>query len=118
MVANTELLDEHRIRDITRNKASMIRSLSELFARELPGMLAGINAARSDGDRDALAQAVHKLKSALGNFATGEFYQEVANLEHNAHQQDLELWQADWLSTRESLDSLMQQLDLLGRETQ
>ena len=116
MAVETKVLDEHRIRDITHNKISLIHSLSELFARELPGMLAGINAAHSDGDRESLAQAVHKLKSALGNFATAEFYQEVADLEQSAHHQDMSRWQDDWLAIREKLDILMQQLDMLGKE--
>lgn len=114
MSAHPTVLDEQRIRDITRNKVTLIRSLSELFARELPGMLAGINAAHSDGDRSALAQAVHKLKSALGNFATPEFYQEVATLEQSAHDGDLAQWLDDWTLTRARLDTLMQQLDQLG----
>ena len=63
------------------------------------------------GERDELAQAVHRLKSALGNFATQEYYRDISGLEAMAKEsgEPLSLWREKW-------DTVTLKLQLLENE--
>lgn len=105
------ILDEQRLRDITRNKPALITSISQLFIDELPDMLQSVDDAYTKGERDELAQAVHRLKSALGNFATQEYYRDISGLEAMAKEsgEPLSLWREKW-------DTVTLKLQLLENE--
>ena len=105
------ILDEQRLRDITRNKPALITSISQLFIDELPDMLQSVDDAYTKGERDELAQAVHRLKSALGNFATQEYYRDISGLEALAKEsgEPLSLWREKW-------DTVTLKLQLLENE--
>ncbi len=114
---DTMILDEQRLRDITRNKPALISSISSLFISELPDMCASIDSAIEQKDRDALSQAIHRMKSALGNFACADFYQEFSSLEAQAKNNQLSLddWLANWQQAKIRLDQLQCELkDIAG----
>lgn len=104
------VLDKVRLNDITRNNPALLRSLAQLFLNELPDMLKDIEDAAANDDSEGLAQSVHRLKSALGNFATGHFYQEIAELEGLAGAPSSAPWQTQWSSSRARLDQLTEEL--------
>ena len=84
------ILDEARLREITRNKPALMATLAKLFLDEFPSMVDGIEECYRTADRQAVSHAVHRMKSALGNFATREFYDAFATLESSAMTQDLD----------------------------
>ncbi len=104
------ILDPQRVQDITRNKAKLITALAQLFLSELPDMIDSIELSFAQGDKKALSNAVHRLKSALGNFANSSYYQEVGALEQSALVLDAAQWQMDWLTAKEKLDTLIIEL--------
>jgi HPt (histidine-containing phosphotransfer) domain-containing protein len=104
------ILDPLRVQDITQNKAKLITALAQLFLSELPDMIEAIERSFKDDDRKALSDNVHRLKSALGNFANSGYYQEVGALERSALEQDSRQWQQDWLAAKEKLDTLIIEL--------
>lgn len=111
------ILDEQRLRDITRNKPALITSISQLFIDELPDMLQSVDDAYTKGERDELAQAVHRLKSALGNFATQEYYRDISGLEAMAKEsgEPLSLWREKWDTASLKLQLLENELkDIAG----
>lgn len=107
------ILDENRLGEITRNKTALMSSLAQLFLDEFPAMVDGVEESFSAADRTAIAQAIHRLKSALGNFVSRDFYEAFATLEASAQQQDLAAWHLDWQRKREKLDQLCQELQAL-----
>lgn len=107
------ILDEDRLKEITRDKPALMSTLAKLFIDELPSMLDGIESSFASGDREAISQAVHRVKSALGNFSNREFYKAFTELEANAKRQDLDAWHLDWQRKREKLDQLCQELGQL-----
>ncbi|WP_022957991.1 Hpt domain-containing protein [Spongiibacter tropicus] len=108
------ILDEARLREITRNKPALMATLAKLFLDEFPSMVDGIEECYRTADRQAVSHAVHRMKSALGNFATREFYDAFATLESSAMTQDLDAWHLDWQRKREKLDQLRQELGQLA----
>ena len=104
------ILDEARLREITRNKPALMATLAKLFLDEFPSMVDGIEECYRTADRQAVSRAVHRMKSALGNFATREFYDAFATLESSVMTQDLDAWHLDWQRKREKLDQLCQEL--------
>lgn len=106
------ILDEQRLRDITRNKPALITNISQLFIDELPDMRASINSALQQGNREALAQTTHRMKSALGNFACADFYREFTELEMRATSSDvtLEQWSSEWQHIEGKVEQLLQEL--------
>ncbi len=110
--ADTMILDEQRLRDITRNKPALITNISQLFIDELPDMRASINSALQQGNREALAQTTHRMKSALGNFACADFYREFTELEMRATSSDvtLEQWSSEWQHIEGKVEQLLQEL--------
>tara|TARA_R110001583_G_scaffold525_1_gene4699 strand:+ start:480 stop:815 length:336 start_codon:yes stop_codon:yes gene_type:complete len=104
------ILDPLRVQDITQNKAKLITALAQLFLSELPDMIGAIEHAFKQGDKKALSDNVHRLKSALGNFANSSYYQEVGALERNALEHDAAQWQQDWLTVKEKLNTLIIEL--------
>jgi len=104
------ILDPQRVQDITRNKASLITAISQLFLSELPAMIDSIELQMEQGDQKALSNAVHRLKSALGNFANTSYYQEISALEKSALEADAQQWRANWLTAKDKLDTLSTEL--------
>ena len=108
------ILDEARLKEITRNKPALMATLAKLFLDEFPSMADGIEASYDTADREAISHAVHRMKSALGNFTTREFYDVFASLESSVMTQDLDVWHLDWQRKREKLDQLCQELAQLA----
>lgn len=108
------ILDQQRVQDITQNKAKLVSALSQLFLNELPAMIDNIELSFNEGDKKSLSSAVHRLKSALGHFATASYYQEINALEHNALHFDAQQWQIDWLAAKSKLDTLTIELKLMA----
>ena len=108
------ILDLQRVQDITQNKAKLITAISQLFLSELPTMIEGIEQAFNEGNKKSLSNSVHKLKSALGHFATTSYYQEINALERNALQLDARQWYVDWLAAKLKLDTLVTELKLMA----
>jgi len=104
------ILDPQRVQDITRNKTALIKTLAQLFLSELPDMIDSIELSFSQGDKKALSNAVHRPKSARGNFASSSYYQEVGALETRALELDATQWQTDWLTAKDKLDTLIIEL--------
>lgn len=109
------ILDEARVQDMTRNNMKLIASISQLFLNELPDMIANIERAYNQNDCSALANAVHRLKSALGNFASKSYYDEFSQLESlalNASTEGSSLaeWFAAWTATKLKLEQMVNEL--------
>lgn len=108
------ILDEARVKDITHNKPALIATIAQLFLSELPDMLADIDSAHASGDRQRLSSSVHRIKSALGNFSSKGFYEEVAILEQSAKDSPLDEWMQQWQQARLKLDQLGEELKTLA----
>ncbi len=107
--------DHERLRLISRNKPDLAKNLIGLFLRELPNLKSEIDRAYIDSDSQQLAEACHKLKSAVGNFVTQDFYQEVSRLESTASNAALADWQQQWQAADQKLQVLTEELHSLGR---
>ena len=107
------ILDHDRVRDITRNNSMLIASISQLFLAELPDMIKCIEDAYQQTDREGLTSAIHRLKSALGNFVTSSYYQEFSGLEIAASSNSITLhdnWLMKWNVAKPKLDTLVLEL--------
>lgn len=109
------ILDQDRVRDITRGNSKLLVSISQLFLKELPDMISNIEQAYQQADRKALSIAVHRLKSALGNFVTSSYYQEFSRLESSAAENEspvvtLSDWGTDWNAAKLKLDTMIVEL--------
>ena len=92
------ILDQQRVQDITQGNSKLLISLSQLFLGELPAMITDIETAYYQSDRQGTARAVHRLKSAVGNFVTSTYYQEVSQLEIAlTGNKDSAITLSDWL---------------------
>ncbi|MBD2858124.1 Hpt domain-containing protein [Spongiibacter sp. KMU-158] len=109
------ICDHERIRLISRNKPDLARNLIGLFLRELPNIKNEIEQASAVADAAQLAESCHRLKSALGNFVSPEFYQEVSALETSARNQTLTEWRAAWPQTDNKLKQLTEELHQMCR---
>lgn len=107
---NNMVLDKSRLIDITRNNTALMRSIAQLFLDELPEMLSGIEDAQKEGDPQALSQAIHRLKSALGNFVISDYYKEIAHLESLAISAPTQQWQESWHDSQLRLNQLITEL--------
>lgn len=110
------VLDEHRFREITRNKPDLMKAIARQFLSDLPDMLTAIEGAYQAADRQLLADAIHRLKSALGNFVDSHDYQQVSELEvlARAPQQSLSNWHHYWQAQADKLRRLQQELSQIG----
>ncbi|NKI16203.1 response regulator [Spongiibacter sp. KMU-166] len=108
------ILDEARVRDITHNKPALIATIAQLFLSELPEMTDEIDRVLAQGDRKQLSSSVHRIKSALGNFSSKAFYDEVAELETNAQCQDLSEWTTQWQAAKDKLGQMSDELKVLA----
>lgn len=109
------ICDHERIRLISRNKPELARNLIGLFLRELPNIKYEIESAYNGADSARLAESCHRLKSALGNFVTPDFYQEVSSLESSARHEALDQWQGHWLAIDNKLKQLTEELHEMCR---
>lgn len=110
------VLDEHRFKEITRNKPDLMRAIARQFIADLPDMVSDIESAYQAADPMLLADAIHRLKSALGNFVHSRDYQQVSQLENLARdpQQSLSTWYKHWQPLADKLHSLQQELSQIG----
>ncbi|AKH69151.1 signal transduction histidine kinase [Spongiibacter sp. IMCC21906] len=113
---NIMILDKNRLSDITRGNQGLMQSIVRLFLDELPEMLSDIDNARGLRDPQKLSQAIHRLKSALGNFVHTAYYQEVAVLESLAITLPFEQWETQWQAKREQLDQLISELNEIAEQ--
>lgn len=109
------ILDHDRVSDITRGNSKLLVSISQLFLNELPDMISNIEDAHEQADRQALVNAVHRLKSALGNFVTSNYYQEFSRLETSAAENKSPVvplgdWRTDWNAAKPKLDTMIIEL--------
>ena len=108
------LIDPQRLEDITRGKPELIASLAQMFLGELPQMLDSIEAARDTDSRESLAEQVHRLKSAIGNFASAAFYNQIAQLEKQARAEDSDRWSDHWQECLRDLQRFSDELKLFA----
>jgi HPt (histidine-containing phosphotransfer) domain-containing protein len=109
------ILDQDRVSDITRGNSKLLVSISQLFINELPDMISDIESAYQQADRKALVSAVHRLKSASGNFVTSDYYQEFSHLESSAAENKSPVvplgdWSTDWNTAKVKLNTLIVEL--------
>ncbi len=109
------ILDQDRVQDMTRNNTKLIVSISQLFLDELPDMIASIEHAYDQNDSSGLANAVHRLKSALGNFASKSYYNEFSHLETLAlnatpRSDSLMEWFTSWTMAKQKLEQMVIEL--------
>jgi HPt (histidine-containing phosphotransfer) domain-containing protein len=104
------IVDRDRVLGITRNNSKLLTSLVQLLLTELPTMICDIETAFANNDPTGLADAVHKLKSALGNFAIPSYHQQVAALEAASLNFQATDWWQDWLAVKTKLDQLCNEL--------
>jgi HPt (histidine-containing phosphotransfer) domain-containing protein len=113
------ILDHDRIRAITRGNSKLLMSISQQFLNELPDMISDIEKAYQQADHKALVNAVHRLKSTLGNFATSNYYQEFSHLEKSAAENKSPVapfgeWRTDWSAAKLKLDTLIVELTVIA----
>ncbi|CAA0091302.1 Uncharacterised protein [Zhongshania aliphaticivorans] len=109
------IIDRNRMRSMTKNNQKLISTVSQLFLNELPDMILNIEHAYQAANRDELANAVHRLKSGLGNFVTSDYYQEFSYIEMIARDNKppivpLDKWFDEWDHTKSKLDILSAEL--------
>ncbi|WP_269618077.1 Hpt domain-containing protein [Zhongshania sp. BJYM1] len=114
------ILDHDRVQDLTRNNTKLIASISQLFLAELPDMIRSVEKAYEQSDRKSLSIAIHRLKSAVGNFAVKSFYEQFSRLEllalgNNAPVMPLSDWLNEWDTTKAQLNTMVIELkDMAG----
>jgi HPt (histidine-containing phosphotransfer) domain-containing protein len=109
------ILDHDRVREITRGNSKLLVSISQQFLNDLPDMISDVEKAYQQADHKALLSAVHRLKSALGNFASCSYYQEFSRLEKSATENkspvvQLADWSTDWNAAKLKLDTMIVEL--------
>lgn len=108
------LIDAQRVQDVTLNRPDLLATVTEIFLKELPDMLSEIEQAIQQTEMETVSKAVHRLKSALGNFSTKAYYSEISALELSALEQDIDTWQLQWSPAKEKLSTLTMQLKELA----
>lgn len=106
------IIDHHRVNEITRNNSKLLKSISQLFFNELPDMIKAVDTAYQQNDRQSIAKAIHRLKSALGNFVNSEYYKEFSQLEASASGMTapvihLNEWLSQWEKAKLDLETLV-----------
>lgn len=114
------ILDHDRVQNMTRNSTKLLVSISQLFLKELPNIIADLELAYEQGDRKCLANAVHKLKSAVSNFAVKGYYDQLSRVEllalgSNPPVMPLSDWLNEWDTTKLQLEEMVVELkDMAG----
>jgi len=78
------LIDENQVLRSLNGDPRLVATLRDLFEQQHRHYLERMETALGAGDREALADAVHSLKGAVGYFNKGDLWGEVADLEKAA----------------------------------
>jgi len=77
----SEILDTAELLHRFDNDVEFLQELAEQFFSDCPRLLAGMRAAVAGSDHQALEQAAHSLKGAVGNFAAAAAFEAAAVVE-------------------------------------
>lgn len=81
---SNEGFDRQGLMDRLHGDLALLRELVDLFATEVPGMLAGIESAIQQGSPSELQKASHKIKGSMLQFSAHTAANIALQLEKNA----------------------------------
>ena len=87
--ASTAILDKETILNRMGGDLDLLRGVMDIFAEDLPRMMANIQKAIEAKSPKALREAAHSLKGAIGNFTSEGAFEAALRLEVMGHNEDL-----------------------------
>jgi CheY-like chemotaxis protein/HPt (histidine-containing phosphotransfer) domain-containing protein len=96
---------------------NLLRELVGLFLDDYPGLLAQIREAIERRDRQAIPRAAHKLKGAVGNFATGPAYDAAQHLEQIGKLGNLRMAEDAFRALEQEIERLKPSLEDVVQES-
>jgi len=85
----SSIVDRENLMSRLQGDTNLLAEIVSIFARELPGHLATLEADVDAGDANRIRETAHKLKGAVGNLSSKPTYKAASALEKAAASGDL-----------------------------